>query len=310
MDRRALGRSGLKVSALTLGTMNWGTDVTAEDARALWELFLDSGGTTVDTAYGYGDGESESLVGELLADTPREDVVVVSKAGISSRAGDHVVDTSRGAMLAQLDASLRRLGTDHLDLWLVHTWSDDVPWEETLSALELAVSTGRARYVGVSNHNAWQLAMVATQARSLRLPFVADQVQYNLLHRAADVDLVPAARELGVGLMAWAPLAGGILTGKYRHGVPAASRAASGTHPNWASAMLPAADGPVMKALTTAAEGLEVTQTELALAWMRQGPFATAVVGARSLIQLRTALASSEVEMPEAIAAALDDVSG
>lgn len=310
MHVRSLGRSGLKVSSLTLGTMNWGGDVVPEDARSILEAFLDAGGTTVDTAYGYGDGASESLVGELLQDLRREDLVLISKGGISRRSGSRVVDTSRRALLDQLDESLARLDTDHLDLWLAHTWSDETPWEETLGALEHAVDTGRARYVGVSNYSGWQLALIAAEAKRLRIPLVCNQIQYNLLTRGADVELVPAADHLGIGLMAWSPLAGGLLTGKYRSGVPAASRAASGSHPNWASTMLPEATGPVMKALATAAEGLEVSQASLALAWLRDhAPIASSVVGARSVGQLRPLLASADVDLPAAIARALDDVS-
>ncbi|GAB3583678.1 aldo/keto reductase [Calidifontibacter terrae] len=311
MHVRSLGRSGLKVSSLTLGTMNWGGDVVPEDARSILEAFLDAGGTTIDTAYGYGDGASEALIGELLQDLRREDVVLISKAGISRRTGARVVDTSRRALLDQLDESLTRLGTDHLDLWLAHTWSNQTPWEETLGALEHAVASGRTRYVGVSNYSGWQLALIAAEAHRLRIPLVCNQIQYNLLMRAADTDVVPAADHLGVGLMAWSPLAGGLLTGKYRSGVPAASRAASGSHPNWASNMLPSASGPVMKALATAAEGLDVSQAELALAWLRDhDPVVSAVVGARSLSQVRPLLASEDVDLPPAIAAALDDVSG
>lgn len=310
MHVRSVGRSGLKISSLVLGTMNWGSDVVPEDARSILESYLEAGGTTIDTAYGYGDGASESLIGELLHDLRREDLVLISKAGISRRTGTRVVDTSRRALLNQLDESLQRLGTDHLDLWLAHTWSDETPWQETLAALEHAATTGRARYVGVSNYAGWQLALVAAEAQRLRIPLVCNQVQYNLLAREADREIIPAAGHLGVGLLAWSPLAGGLLTGKYRSGVPAASRAASGSHPNWAATMLPAATGPVMRALATAADGLDVAQAALALAWLRhRDPVTAAVIGARSVGQLRPLLASSEVELPPEIGRALDDVS-
>ncbi len=310
MLSRTLGRSGLTVSTLTLGTMNWGTQVDAEDAEQLLEDYLDAGGTTIDTAYGYGDGASESLIGSLIGGLHREDLVLVGKAGISRRTGERVVDTSRRTLLDQLDASLARLGTDHLDLWLVHTWSDAVPWQETLAALEYAANTGRARYVGVSNYNGWQSALVAAEAQRCRIPLIANQVQYSLLAREAEAEIIPAARELGLGVMAWSPLAGGVLTGKYRGGVPAASRAGSGDHPRWAAQMLGAADGPVMKAVATAADGLGVSATEVALAWLRERPgLTTAVVGARRQTQLRQALASDRLQVAEAIRQALDEVS-
>ena len=310
MHSRPLGRSGLVVSTLALGTMNWGTQVDDDDARLLLDTYLDAGGTTIDTAAGYADGGSETIVGSLIRELHRDDLVLVSKAGISRRTGERVVDTSRRAMLAQLDGSLRRLGTDHLDLWLAHAWSDAVPWEETLSALEHAVQTGRARYVGVSNFSGWQTALIAGEAQRLRIPLVANQIQYSLLDRRAESEIVPAADHLGVGLMAWSPLAGGVLTGKYRTGVPAQSRASSGEHPRWAGRMLPAADGPVMKAVATAADGLGVTQTELALAWLRErSGLATSVVGARRTTQLQTALASDQLTIPAAVREALDEVS-
>lgn len=310
MHSRPLGRSGLTVSTLSLGTMNWGTQVDEDDARQLLDDYLDAGGTTIDTAYGYADGASETIIGSLTADLRREDLVLVGKAGISRRTGERVVDTSRRALLDQLDASLGRLGTDHLDLWLVHTWSDAVPWQETLSALEHAVVSGRARYVGLSNHNGWQSAMVTSEAQRCRIPLIANQVQYSLLAREAEAEIVPAAQALGLGLMAWSPLAGGVLTGKYRAGVPAQSRAGSGDHPRWAARMLAAADGPVMKAVATAADGLGVSATEVALAWLRDRPgLATAVVGASRQSQLRMALASEQLEIAPAIKQALDEVS-
>ncbi|MBC9957372.1 aldo/keto reductase [Yimella sp. cx-51] len=310
MQSRTMGRSGLQVSTLTLGTMNWGSQVMQDDARLLLEDYLDAGGTTIDTAYGYGDGASESLIGELIADLHRDDLVLVGKAGISRRTGERVVDTSRRGLLTQLEESLRRLRTDRLDLWLVHTWSDEVPWEETLGALDHAVRSGAARYVGVSNYTGWQSAMVAQEAHHQRIPLVCNQIQYSLLARAAENEIIPAATATGLGVMAWSPLAGGVLSGKYRSGVPADSRAHTGDHPRWAAQMLPAADGPVMKAVATAAEGLDVSQTEVALAWLRERPgVSTAVVGARRQGQLRAALAAQQLHIADAVRDALDDVS-
>ena len=152
MEQRRLGGSGLHVSRLGLGTMTWGRDTDEHDAREQIVAFVEAGGTLVDTASGYSDGESERVLGGLLADVlGRNEVVLVTKAGISRRSGERVVDTSRGSLLDELDGSLERLGTDHVDLWLVQTWSDDAPLEETLAALDHAVATGRTRYVGVSN---------------------------------------------------------------------------------------------------------------------------------------------------------------
>ncbi len=162
-----LGRSGLRVSRLGLGTMTWGRDTDEHEAADQLKVFLEAGGTLLDTAAGYGDGESERLIGQLLASVvDREDVVLATKAGISRRTGERVVDTSRRALLDALDGSLQRLGTDHVDLWQVHTWSDDVALEETLGAVDHAVTTGRARYAGISNYSGWQTAQAVTFQRA------------------------------------------------------------------------------------------------------------------------------------------------
>lgn len=306
---RTVGRSGLRVSSLGLGTMGWGTEVDTDTAQELLADFCDAGGTLVDTAYGYVDGASETLLGSLLA-TRRDEIVLCTKAGISRTSGTRIVDTSRGTLLDQLDASLRRLRTNHIDLWLVHAWSDDSPIEETVSAMAYAVTSGRARYVGVSNHNGWQLARVSTLLAGQGIPVVCDQIEYSLVERSHEQDVMPAAEHLGAGLMAWAPLGGGVLTGKYRHGIPAESRAAGGRHSNWAGRRVTQGPEPVVDAVVTAAQGLRITPVQVALSWLRARPgLASAVVGPRTAAQLRMALASDEIELPGQVRDALDEVS-
>ena len=185
--------------------------------------------------------------------------------------GHRVVDTSRGALLRQLDASLRRLDMDAVDVWLVHTWSDEAPLTETLSALETAVSCGKARYVGVSNFSGWQGARAFSLLESARVPLLANQVEYSLLERDAEYDAIPAALGLGYGVLAYSPLAGGVLSGKYRGGVPADSRAAMREFPGF-TARIDARAVAVTEAVATAAAGLEVSPTEVALAWVRDRP--------------------------------------
>ncbi|TWP33224.1 aldo/keto reductase [Leekyejoonella antrihumi] len=303
---RTAGRSGLRVSALALGTHGWGTDVDPHLAAELLSTYRESGGTMIDTAYGYGDGASEEIVGALVGTDHRDDLVLCTKSGLS-RDGDGVrVDTSRGGLLRQLDTSLSRLRTDYVDLWMVHAWSDEVPLTETLSALEHAVRTGRARYVGVSGFHGWQLARAASLLEQVRVPLVASGVEYNLLERWPEHELAAAAAHLGTGVFAWSPLAGGVLSGKYRHGVPAQSRAAAGHR----VALLREGNGPVVEALVTAAEGLGVTATEVALAWIRDRPgVSAAAVGARTLIQLQAALRSDALTIPDEVGHALDEVS-
>src|SRR6476620_1723000 len=306
-----MGRSGLSVSRLALGTMTWGRETGPEEAQDQLKTFLAAGGDFLDTAHGYADGLSEQALGSFLGQVvERDEVVICTKAGITRRGGERVVDTSRRALMHQLDGSLERLGTHFVDLWLVHTWSADTPLEETLSALEWAVTTGRARYVGVSNYSGWQSAHAATLMAQRGVPLVANEVEYSLLCRRVEEEVAPAASALGFGLMPWSPLARGVLTGKYRHGIPAGSRAASADFPGFAERFLDEQSARVADAVAMAARGLAAKPAEVALAWVRDRPgVAAPIVGARTPAQLRSALASLELTLPSEIVAALDDVS-
>lgn len=310
--RRRLGSSGLTVTPLALGTMLWGNAVDRHDAAEHLRAFVEAGGNLVDTAFGYGGGDAETILGGLIGDVvARDDLVVCTKAGISRASGERRVDVSRRGLMSQLDASLRRLGTDHVDLWLVHTWSDDVPLSETLSALEWAAVSGRARYVGVSNYSGWQSARAFSLLESARIPLVANEVQFSLVHREPEAEVVPAAVALGFGLLPWSPLGRGVLTGKYRTGIPSGSRAASSDFPGFAQRFLDEHSAGVVEAVAMAARGLGTSAAEVALAWIRDRPAVAApVVGARTASQLRTALASLDLVLPDEIVGALDDVSG
>jgi aryl-alcohol dehydrogenase-like predicted oxidoreductase len=311
MRRRRVGASGLAVSRLALGTMLWGGVVDEDGCRDLLVAYLDAGGTLLDTAHSYAEGRSEEVVGTLVREVSRRaDVTICTKAGITRTPEQRVVDTSRGGLLGHLDASLQRLGTDYVDLWLVHTWSEDVPLEETVGALEYAVTSGRARYVGVSNYSGWQAARAYSLLESARIPLVANEVEYSLVTRDVEDDLVPAAESLRFGLLPYSPLGGGVLTGKYRSGVPSGSRAAMRQFPGFARDRLDARSASVADAVATAAHGLGISATEVALAWVRDRPGVTApIVGSRTVAQLRMALASEELELPPQIVAALDEVS-
>jgi aryl-alcohol dehydrogenase-like predicted oxidoreductase len=306
-----MGSSGLSVSRLALGTMTWGRSTDEEEARELLRTFVGAGGTLVDTAHGYSDGAAEEIIGRLMEDeVARDDLVLCTKSGISRRAGQRIVDTSRHSLLSQLDASLERLGTDHVDLWLVHTWSDEAPLAETLSALEWAVSTGRARYVGVSNFSGWQTARALSLLEQARVPLVANEVEYSLVNRSAEPDLLAAAQALGFGLLPWSPLGRGVLTGKYRNGIPADSRAASRDFPRFTARYLDERNSAIVEGLAIAARGLGVSAAEVALAWVRDRPgVVSPVVGARTAAQLKTSLASESLELPEELVSALDEVS-
>src|ERR1700759_4982221 len=279
MQQRFLGATGLSVSRLALGTMTWGRDTDEHEAREQLAAFVGAGGTLVDTAAGYTDGDSERLIGSLIGKgCDREDVVLATKAGIGRRKGERFANASRGHLLSTLDASLRRLGVDHVDLWQVHTWVDDTPLEETLTALDHAVATGRASYVGVSNYNGWQTAQAATWQGAVpgRARLASNQVEYSLLNRSVEAETVPAAQALGLGVLPWSPLGRGVLTGKYRGGTPADSRAASPHFSTFVGRYLDDFSQRVVEAVARAADGLGWSSLEVALAWVRDRPGVTA----------------------------------
>ena len=301
------------MSRLALGTMTWGRDTDEDDAAAQLIAFREAGGTLVDTADVYAGGESERVLGRLLAEVvDRDEVLVATKAYGETGAGPMGRGTSRGHLLSALDASLRRLQLDHIDLWQLHAWDPVTPWEEAMAALDTAVASGRVRYAGVSNYAGWQLAATATHQRSWpgRAPLVSTQVEYSLLERGIEREVVPAARELGVGLLPWSPLGRGVLTGKYRNGSPADSRGASAHFAGFVAPYLADAAASVVDSVLTAADGLGVSPVAVALAWVRDRPGVVApIVGARTAAQLSASLAAESVELPPEIRSALDDVS-
>ncbi|MVA77065.1 aldo/keto reductase [Auraticoccus sp. F435] len=313
MRQRSVGASGLSVSRLGLGTLTWGRDVSLDTAGDLLTTFVDAGGTLVDTAAAYGSGAVESMLGSMLDRVvPRDELVIATKAGFGVREGERVVDTSRRALLRDLDGSLRRLGTDHIDLWQVHAWGQ-APLEETLAALDQAVSSGRVGYVGVSNYVGWQTAQAATWQRAVpgRARVVSTQVEYSLLARRAEIEVLPAVRAFEMGFFPWSPLGRGVLTGKYRTGTPRDSRGASDHFAWFVEPYLEQRSRAVVEAVARAADGLDLTPLQVALLWVRDAPTVTApLLGARTVSQLQACLSVEELELPEEIARALDDVSG
>nr|WP_275585676.1 aldo/keto reductase [Geodermatophilus sabuli] len=301
------------VSRLALGTMTWGRDTDEDEAAMQLTAFVDAGGTLVDTADVYCDGDSERTLGRLLADVvPRGDVLVATKAVGRTGAGPMGRGGSRGHLLAALDASLERLGLDHVDLWQLHSWDETTPLEETLAACDAAVASGRVRYVGISNFTGWQTAQAATWQRAWpgRVPVVGTQVEYSLLQRGVEREVVPAAEALGLGVLAWSPLGRGLLTGKYRHSTPSESRGASPQWQGFIDGLRSAKADRIVEAVITAAEGLGTTPLAVALAWVRDRPGVTApVVGARTAHQLQASLDAEAVRLPAAIRTALEDVS-
>ncbi|WP_101786835.1 aldo/keto reductase [Nonomuraea indica] len=312
MQQRYVGRSGLSVSRLGLGTMTWGRDTDAEEASAQLRTFVDAGGTLVDTADVYTGGDAERLLGRMLRDSvPRSELVISTKAVVTPL-GRRPRDASRRHLIAAVDASLARLGVDYVDLWQLHTYDEEVPLEETMAALDAIVSSGRAVYAGVCDYTGWQLAAAAVTQRAVpgRVPVTSAQAEYSLLAREPERELLPAAEHVGAGVLAWSPLGRGVLTGKYRTGVPSDSRAAT---PHFAEFVRPYLDERsrrVVESVMTAADGLGVSPVAVALSWVRDQPgVAAAIVGARTRGQLAGALAAEEVVLPREIREALDDVS-
>ncbi|MGW5049708.1 aldo/keto reductase [Actinokineospora sp. NPDC004072] len=313
MEQRHLGRSGLRVSRLALGTMTWGRDTDAEAAAAQLAAFTEAGGTLVDTADVYADGDTERLIGALIDDVvPRDEIVLATKAVARRHDGPFGGGASRGALLAALEASLTRLDTDHVDLWQLHAWDAHTPLEETLCAIDAAVRSGKVRYAGISNYSGWQTATAATRQALTpgAAPLVSTQVEYSLLERGIEREVAPAAAHHGIGILAWAPLGRGVLTGKYRANTPADSRGASPQWGNYVEQHRTDRATRIVQAVATAADGLGTTPLAVALAWVRDRPGVTApVVGARDATQLRSSLAAESLILPPEICAALDDVS-
>jgi aryl-alcohol dehydrogenase-like predicted oxidoreductase len=210
-------------------------------------------------------------------------------------------------MLSSLDASLARLGTDYVDLWFAQAWDGNVPLDETLSALEFAVRSGRARYAGIANFNGWQSAKAAAVAG---FPLVAAQAEYSLLQRKPEAELIPAVEDAGLGLMAWAPLGRGVLTGKYRNSIPVDSRAARSDSAPYVEPYLEQQPSSVVEAVAMAAKGLGRTALDVSLSWLlAQHGVATAVVGPRTPVQAKEIMAAQLTRLPPEIARALEDVS-
>ena len=307
MELRALGNSGLLVSQISLGTMTWGRDTDIHEARDQFNIYYSAGGRFIDTADVYSDGVSEEIVGEFVRDHP--DVVVSSKAGSVRTARKR--DASRAHLLGALDNSLRRLRRTHIDVWHMHAWDPYTPIEETLAAADSAISSGKVRYLGISNYSGWQLTQAATlQQVGSPYPIVSAQMEYSLLQRGIEREVIPAARALGVGVMAWSPLGRGVLTGKYRHGTPADSRGATSHFASFVSTYLDDKSRAVVDAVCTAAEGLGLHPIDVALAWLTSRPqVSSLVVGARTAAQLRVVLNATDVAVPPEILDALTSVS-
>jgi aryl-alcohol dehydrogenase-like predicted oxidoreductase len=293
--------------------MTWGRDTDTHEAADQCRAFIEAGGNFIDTSSTYGDGDSERVIGGLIGTLfKRDDVAIATKAGVTFPDGNRTINNSRQSLISELDKSLSRLETDYLDIWQIHSWDPHNPLEDTLSALDYAYSSGKARYVGISNFSGWQSARAITiqQSNSAKAPIITNQVEYSLLNRDIENEVLPCADETGIGILAWAPLGRGVLTGKYRKGIPSDSRAAA---PHFVKHVEPyLRDKPqrIVEAVAVAAEGLGFAPLEVALAWVRDTPGVTsAIVGARTGAQLRGILTTEEITLPEIVREALNEIS-
>jgi aryl-alcohol dehydrogenase-like predicted oxidoreductase len=318
MEYRSLGSCGLRISALTLGTMTFGGagnfskvgDVDVAGARRLIDMSIDAGVTLIDTADVYSAGRCEEIVGEALG-AKRDDVLLATKVRYRMGSGPNMAGLSRHHIITGCEASLRRLRTDHIDLYQVHEWDGQTPLEETLGALEHLLASGKIRYVGASNYAAWQLMKALGIAQRDRLPrFVSQQVYYSLQERSVEYELIPLAIDQGLGTLVWSPLAGGLLSGKYRRGVdaPAGSRHLT----DWGEPPIYDEDAlyDTIEVLVEVAAGRGVSAAQVALAWLLTRPaISSVIVGARTEEQLADNLASVDLELSDDEVARLEQVS-
>jgi aryl-alcohol dehydrogenase-like predicted oxidoreductase len=318
MEYRQLGRSGLRVSTLTLGTMTFGgkggfgsvgsTDL--DGAKRQIGMALDAGVNLIDTADVYSGGAAEEIVGQAIKGK-RDDLLLSSKIRMPMGDGPNDAGLSRHHILSGVEASLRRLGTDHIDIYHVHEWDGQTPVEETLSTLDSLVKAGKVRYLAASNYSGWQLmkALAAADARGSER-FVAEQIYYSLEARDAEYELVPLALDQGLGILVWSPLAGGLLSGKFRRDAdqPEESRHLNG----WSEPPVRNEDRlyDTIEVLVDVAKAHDVSPAQVALAWLLSRPGVTSlVIGARTDEQLADNLKSADLVLSSAERAALDQVS-
>jgi aryl-alcohol dehydrogenase-like predicted oxidoreductase len=316
---RLLGRSGLRVSPLALGAMtfgaDWGWGADTDEARKLFDIYLDRGGNFIDTASAYTDGSSERLLGEFTRDN-RESLVLATKYTMVRREGDpNSTGNHRKNMFASVETSLRRMNTDYIDLLYLHAWDFTTPVEEVLRGLEDLVRQGKVLYLGISDTPAWQVSRMQAIA-DLRgwSPLIALQIEYSLIERTVERDLIPMAREMGLGVIPWSPLASGVLTGQYSRADLAAEATSSvaGSRKNVALAngALTERGLDIAEVVKQVANDLGRTPSQVALAWTLRNPGVTApIIGARTPAQLEDNLGALTVEFDAAHLARLEQAS-
>ena len=319
MEYRTLGRSGCAVSTLALGTMTFGQETDESGAHAQLDAFVEAGGTLIDTADVYGAGASEEIIGRWLGKQPaatRSQVVLATKGRFPMGSGPNDVGLSRRHLRDALDASLRRLGVDSVDLYLVHAFDPHTPLEETLGCLDDAVTAGKVSYVGLSNYTGWQIQKIVDLAefRGLARP-VTLQPQYSLLVREIEWEIVPACESTGLGLLPWSPLGGGWLTGKYTKEERPTGATRLGENPDrgveaYDRRSTVQRTWDVIDTVEAVASTRGATMPQVALAWLVERPRVTSVIlGARTLEQLQNNLGAAGLHLDPEETARLDAAS-
>jgi aryl-alcohol dehydrogenase-like predicted oxidoreductase len=294
MEYRYLGKTGLKVSELCMGAMTFGRESTEELSFQMLDRFVEVGGNFIDTADVYTRGVSEEVLGRWLKDKRREDLIIATKVRFPMAEGPNDVGLSRKHILDGVEASLRRLGTDYIDLYQVHSWDPGTPLEETLSTLNGLVQSGKVRYIGASNYTGWQLQKAVDISRHMGWePFVCLQALYNLLDRDSEWELLPICQNEGLGFICWSPLRGGWLTGKYRRdmaGPPEGTRVKAAEEHGWSEAWSiynTEHTWNLLDELLAVAEDVNRSAAQVALNWLLQRPGVTApIIGARTMEHL------------------------
>jgi aryl-alcohol dehydrogenase-like predicted oxidoreductase len=316
MEYRTLGRSGLKVSTLTLGTMTFGgtgpfaavgnSDLT--EAKRMIDMCIDAGINLIDTANVYSDGLSEEIIGEALGGKRKNDVLIASKARMRIGSGPNDEGLSRYHLIRECEKSLKRLRTDVIDIYFLHQWDGVTPLEETIAALDTLVAQGKVRYVGCSNYSGWQVMKALSISDSRHQPrFVTQQIHYTLEAREAEYELLPISVDQGLGVLVWSPLAGGLLSGKYRRDSPTARQLAGWSEP-------PIRDEDrlwrIVDVLVEIGEARGVSAAQVALAWLLGRPAVSSlVIGARNDAQLKDNLAAAALKLGTEERQRLDAVS-
>jgi aryl-alcohol dehydrogenase-like predicted oxidoreductase len=317
MNYRFLGKTGLKVSELCLGAMTFGRETNEETSRQILARFAAAGGNFIDTADAYTQGISEEIVGRWLKDKPRDDFVIATKVYWPMGERPNDAGLSRKHILAGVETSLRRLGTDYIDLYQVHCWDSATPLTETLSTLDSLVKSGKVRYLGASNYSGWQLQKAIDLSRQMGWePFTCLQPLYNLLDRQIEWELLPVCQNEGLGLIPWSPLRGGWLSGKFRRGMtapPQGTRVKTAGEQDWSEAWgiyNNEHTWSVLDALFAMAKEIGKTPAQVAINWLLQCPGVTApIIGARTLEQLEDNLGASGWSLSDEQMARLTQVS-